>query len=308
MRRSLPNLAVAALLAAPLAAATAGAQVIDLTSHDNGVAIGDKPRVNGLRINFRDRHLEEVNGVNVTIWTPYDPVRGRVNGLALGLPATGAAEIRGIGVGLVGLGTSRDFTGIGIGGVGVGTGGEAHGIFVGGVGIGAGGDLTGISVASVGVGGGGSLRGIQIGGIGVGGGGSVTGLSLGGIGVGAGGDVTGVTIGGVGVGSGGMVRGLGIGGIGVGAPRIRGVVIGGVGSGGNDVRAIALSGLYFRIGDGGRFDGGSVAAINRVGGSQHGLTIGLFNYARDLHGAQVGLINVSDNGGSRRVLPLLSIR
>jgi hypothetical protein len=38
------------------------------------------------------------------------------------------------------------------------------------------------------------------------------------------------------------------------------------------------------------------------------LTIGLFNYANELHGAQIGVINVSDNGGRRRVLPLLSVR
>ncbi|HVX40829.1 MAG TPA: hypothetical protein VHB25_14760 [Gemmatimonadaceae bacterium] len=340
MRTTLTHAALAALLAIPLASPALGAQVIDLTTHDNGLAIGDKPRVNGLRLNFRDRHLEAVNGVNLTIWSPYDPASGRVNGLALGLPATGAADIHGIGLGILGLGTTRNFTGIGVGGIGVGTGGEAQGIFLGGVGVGAGGNVTGISVAGVGVGGGGSLRGIQIGGIGVGGGGSLTGLSVGGIGVGGGGDVTGIAIGGVGVGgagrfkgigiggigvgtggdvtglvvggvgvgSGGTLRGLSIGGIGVGAPRIRGVVIGGIGAGGDDVHAIALSGAYFRIADDGRFDGGSLAAVNRIGGAQHGLTLGLFNYARELDGVQIGLINVSDNGGRRRILPLLSVR
>ena len=57
------------------------------------VAIGDAPRVNGLRINFRDRRLEEVNGVNLTIWSPHRPARGDVNGLAIGLPMTGAARL-----------------------------------------------------------------------------------------------------------------------------------------------------------------------------------------------------------------------
>jgi len=45
-----------------------------------------------------------------------------------------------------------------------------------------------------------------------------------------------------------------------------------------------------------------------VSGSQHGLTIGLWNYARDLHGAQIGLVNISDNDGRRRILPLISVR
>jgi hypothetical protein len=48
--------------------------------------------------------------------------------------------------------------------------------------------------------------------------------------------------------------------------------------------------------------------VNNIRGEQHGLTIGLFNYARELHGAQIGLINISDTGGSRRVLPLISVR
>ena len=58
----------------------------------------------------------------------------------------------------------------------------------------------------------------------------------------------------------------------------------------------------------GRFDGGALSAVNNVRGEQHGLTIGLFNYARELHGAQFGLINISDNGGNRRVLPIISVR
>jgi hypothetical protein len=115
-------------------------------------------------------------------------------------------------------------------------------------------------------------------------------------------------IGGVGVGSGGTMKGLSIAGVGVGAPTVRGVVISLVGAGGQDVHAIVLTGGYFKVDERGRFDGGSLAGFNNISGDQHGLTIGLVNYARELHGVQVGLINISDNGGSRRVLPLLSVR
>src|SRR3954468_4829750 len=82
--RKLTGLAgtLAAAIALPLVLPFAlGAQVVDLTVHDNGIAIGDKPRVNGVRINFRDRYLEHVNGVNLTLWSPYEPARGRVSGL-----------------------------------------------------------------------------------------------------------------------------------------------------------------------------------------------------------------------------------
>src|SRR6266513_515552 len=93
--------APALLLALPL---SLDAQVLDLTINNTGIAIGDKPRVNGLRINFRDRKLDRVNGANVTVWSPYEPPSGIVNGFAIGLPATGAKNITGFAVGLLGGG------------------------------------------------------------------------------------------------------------------------------------------------------------------------------------------------------------
>ena len=51
----------------------------------------------------------------------------------------------------------------------------------------------------------------------------------------------------------------------------------------------------------------SVSAYNRVRGVQTGISIGLLNYARELHGFQVGLINIARNNASPfRVLPLLN--
>src|SRR5687768_1229837 len=77
-------LAAAALLS--LAARALPAQDgLDLTIDGYGIAIGDVPRVNGIRVNWRDRNLEEVNGANITIWTPIES-SGEVNGLAIGLP------------------------------------------------------------------------------------------------------------------------------------------------------------------------------------------------------------------------------
>lgn len=323
-----------------VAVSSASAQVIDLTIHNTGLAIGDKPRVNGVRINFRDRRLEQVNGANITIWSPYEPATGVVHGIAIGLPVTGAKDISGIATGLLGAGAEHSLsgiafapigigagadargiliggigvggggsmTGLSIGGIGVGSGGAVRGIQVGGIGVGAGGSLTGISIGGIGVGSGGAVRGIAIGGIGVGGGGSMTGIGIGGIGVGSGGDATGLMIGGVGVGAGGTLKGLSIGGIGVGAPNLQGVALSPIAAGGEHVHAIVLAGAYFKVDSQGRFDGGSLSAFNHIKGEQHGLSIGLLNYARELHGAQIGLINVSDNGGKRRVIPVLSVR
>ena len=328
---------VIALLTIP---AALSAQVIDLTIHDVGIAIGDKPRMTGLRINYRDRRLEQITGVNATIWSPYEPATGVVRGIALGLPVTGAkrieglalaaagvgaeesitgigiapiglgagGELRGIMLGGIGVGSGGGLTGVGVGLIGVGGGGPMTGLMIGGIGVGGGGDVKGISAALIGVGSGGSIHGLTIGGIGVGAGGSLTGVNLGGIGVGSGGNVTGISIAGIGVGAGGTLRGLSIGGVGVGAPRLEGVALTGFGAGAKDAQAIVIAPGYFRIDRDGDFHGASASVYNRVLGKQSGLSIGVLNYARELNGVQLGLINVSDNGGRRRILPFLSVR
>lgn len=319
---------------------TLAAQVIDLTIHDVGIAIGDKPRMTGLRLNFRDSHLDRVTGVNATIWGPYMPATGTVIGVALGLPSTGSDHIKGLAAGVLGVSAGTSITGLGVagiglggggdlrgimlggigvgsggsvdgitlGGIGVGAGGRLRGIQVGGIGVGSGRDVTGISIGGIGVGAGGMLKGLAIGGIGVGGGGGFTGIGIGGIGMGVGGDATGIMVGGIGVGAGGTLKGLSIGGIGVGAPGISGVALSPIAAGGLNVHALVISGLYFKVEDAGRFEGAAVSSVTYIKGAQHGLTIGLFNYASELHGAQVGILNISDNDGHRRVLPVLSVR
>jgi hypothetical protein len=336
------------------------------------IAIGDHPRVDGLRLNFRDGELELVRGANVTIWHPYDrDVGGTVRGLALGLPSTGAgrveglslgvfgvmgaddlhgitvagvgagagstlsgisvggvgvgagSEVRGIALGGVGVGTGGSVRGIALGGVGAGAGGSVRGALVGGIGAGAGGDVRGLMIGAVGAGAGGSVRGLMVGGVGVGAagdvrglsfggvgvgaGGDLRGLSAGGVGVGAGGDLTGIAVAGVGVGSGGTIRGLGVAGIGVGAPRIRGGAMALV-VGADRAHAVVVAPALFRIERGGRFTGGAVSTVNLVRGEQRGLTIGVVNYARSLHGVQLGAINiVRDNPRPYRVLPILNV-
>ena len=93
--------ALGALTLLLFAALPASAQGLDLTIDHKGLAIGDIPRVTGLRLNYRDRRLERVDGVNATIWSPYDNGgNGEVRGVALGVPVTGAARIDGVAVGI----------------------------------------------------------------------------------------------------------------------------------------------------------------------------------------------------------------
>lgn len=335
-------LAARALLAAGLCALPSPAALAaqeGATHTRRVISIGNHPRVDGLRINFRDRDLGLVRGVNVTLWNPERDARGgTVKGFAIGLPLTGAGEIRGFGAGIfgveaegdirgitlagVGAGAGGTLSGISIAGIGAGAGGGVRGLTVGGIGVGSGGDIGGIAVGGIGAGAGGDVRGIVIGGIGAAAGGSVTGLAVGGVGVGGGGDVRGIAIGGVGVGAGGRLTGLAIGGIGVGAGgTFHGLGIAGVGVGaptleggaiasmvgGRTVRAVVIAPILFRTTEDAEFTGASLSSVNAVRGHQTGLTIGIVNYAESLFGMQLGVVNVvRDNPSGRRVLPIVN--
>ena len=52
--------------------------------------------MNGVRINWIDNYLEEVNGINLTLWKPKDDedVGGTVRGLAIGLLSPVALHFR----------------------------------------------------------------------------------------------------------------------------------------------------------------------------------------------------------------------
>lgn len=324
------------------AAATLGAQGnADTTGAQHAtrkpVSIGNYPNVAGLRINFRDRALEQVRGINATIWFPHRPVTGSVRGLSLGLPATGAERVSGLALGIVGVSAERELRGITLAGIGAGSGGKVSGIALGGLGLAAGGTLNGIMAGGLGVGAGGSVRGVMVGGLGAATGGNMHGIVIGGLGAGVARDMVGIAIGGLGAGAAGNMKGIVLGGIGAGAGgNITGLAISGIGSGvGGTFKGIGVSGiaigatrlqgyfaapavgamsargfilapLLFRIQPDGDFRGLAVSGVNYVRGSQRGLTFGLFNYARALRGVQIGLLNVIATGTSHRILPLIN--
>lgn len=301
------------------------------------ISLGNYPNVNGLRINFRDRALEQVTGVNVTLWFPYEPMTGTARGLSLGLPATGARVVRGIALAPAGVSAGRELRGVALGGIGVGSGGLIRGIAVGGVGVGAGGLMDGIMFGGIGVGSAGSVRGIMIGGVGAATGGAAHGVVIGGIGAGIARDLTGIAFGGVGLGVAGNVKGIVVGGVGTGAGgNITGVALSGIGTAaGGEIRGIGVSGVavganslaglfvapvvgattgralviapaWFRVQPEGTFSGISVSAVNGIRGASRGLNIGIVNYARSMHGVQVGVINIIANAGAHRVLPIFN--
>lgn len=102
------------------------------------------------------------------------------------------------------------------------------------------------------------------------------------------------------------LTGLSVAGLAVVANQgLRGVAIGGVHVEGRWIEGLAVSPIRTRTWD---LTGMSVAGYNRIKGEQHGITIGLYNYARSLHGVQLGIINnARNNRGLFRVLPLVNI-
>jgi hypothetical protein len=91
----------------------------------------------------------------------------------------------------------------------------------------------------------------------------------------------------------------------VGNEGLVGVGIGGLHVEGRWIHGLAVSPIRTRTWE---LRGVSIAGYNRMQGDQFGLTIGLYNYAKRLHGVQLGLINnARNNRGLLRVLPLVNV-
>ncbi len=365
MKRLLPLAGVLAL-ALPLTAlaqSDEGSQRsgpgLSLTVNSWGLALGNVPRVNGVRINWRDRYLEEVNGLNITLWHPIDLPKdapgGTVNGISLGLFAPAANRLNGINIGgvavlardrlwgvnlgglaavsegtITGLnfGTlavvgGQSVTGISLGGLAVVSEGPMLGLNVGGLAVVSEKGLTGVSVGPLGaVVAQGPIRGFQFGGLAVVSerelwgfqaaglvtvtAGEVTGVSLAGLAVVGEDRITGLSIGGLAVVSAGPVRWLQAGGLAVASDES----VSGITLAGYRIHTPKLNGAAFALVTMTPTDltGIGIGGYNDVRGIQRGITIGLLNRARELHGVQIGLFNYAENNPPLfRYLPVLNL-
>jgi hypothetical protein len=297
------------------------AQGLGLPSKRGGIGFGNLPHFTGIRFNFKDRGVEKITGINVTVWQSKneDDQTGTMNGLAIGLPmALGVEDQRGIGLALAGVGARRNLSGINLAGIAVGAGESVRGVNIAGLGIGAGGDLKGINVGGLGAGAGGNAKGLNVGGLGVGAGGNLVGINAGGLGVGAGGSVRGFNFGGLGVGAGenlkgislsllgigagGVISGIQVAGLGIGGgERVGGLSIAGIGIGSSQVKGIALAPAvgaetvvgfvvapaYFRVGDEShRKQDEDGELVTDLEGSMRGVAVSAFN---QIKGDQVGI-------------------
>jgi hypothetical protein len=279
---------------------------LDLGISGIGLSFGSAPRWSGLRVNWRDRYLERIDGVNITLWKPGDHVGGAVNGLSLGLGPR-AGYLRGVSIGLLGVLPERSAYGVTIGGLGIVADGSVVGLNLGLLGIVTEGRADGLSFAGLGLVSEGGALGINFAGLGVVSEGTVAGINLAGLGLVAERGIHGLNGALLGVVTEGQLRGITVTGLGAVAERdMIGLTIGGLGVVSD--RAIqGVAAALLKV-DTRELRGISIAGWTRVRQEQRGLSIGLFNQAEELHGVQLGVLNFAGNNhGLARWLPLINL-
>jgi hypothetical protein len=303
------------------------AQGLNIPSRNWGISFGNSIKFTGLRLNIIEKNIEQINGINLSVYQAGNGElhTGTVNGISIGVPMIGGTANRnGINLGIVGISASKNANGINFGAIGVGAGNNLSGLNIGGLGAGAGGNVSGITLCGLGGGAGGDVTGFTFGGLGFGAGGNLTGFTFGGLGAGAGGNVKGIIIGLIGVGAGENLSGLSVGGLGLGAGEtVQGIALAAAGIaapaikgisaalfvGSADAKGIQVAPVYLRIQgkESASMTGISVSAFNHIKGSQRGLTIGIFNYAIECKGVQIGLLNhIASNPRGLRWLPIIN--
>ena len=269
----------------------------------NGVSFGNSRRANGLRFNFNDNGIEQINGLNITFWKPYDNQNGTIKGGAIGIWAPDAGIIRGVTLGglgtrgqdvsglmlnIVGYEGPENFRGLGLGLIASGAEIQFNGISVAGI-VTGGGDLyRGLGMSAIAVGSRKEFRGIALAGIVAGAGESFTGFAGAPIVVGSAGDFTGIAFSGLIAGTRHDMFGFSSAGAFIGAGNnLTGIQAAGIALGArNRIKGISLGGFF-------------VAARNRLSGiSAAGIGVGSRG---SIHGAAasllfVGVFNKDNNG------------
>jgi hypothetical protein len=310
------------------------AQSLDIALAGHGLSVGNSKRITGVRLNAVDRHVEEINGLNLTLWNPGQSPDAVFNGIALGLIGTKAQRINGIALSGIGVNASDHLRGFAAGTLGVGSG-----------------KLTGVAVGLIMVDVKEHFRGINVSGFWTGSPEQFDGLALS-LGAATARNVRGATVGGIMAGGDQSLTGVALSPGGVYSARFRGVAVGGLGAGFEDMNGIALSLggiggegldgiLLARLGLGAvdkirgiaigsllafapevtglmvgglnglyidRIDLEDFLHFNMVNERFTGLSIGLVNYSARLKGVQLGLVNYAGNNPRwLRLLPLVNL-
>ncbi len=109
---------------------TASSGSIDFPSRNYGISIGNSTQFSGLRCNFADRHVVEINGINLTLWLKlYQNQEAVVNGLSLGIIPT-AGSMQPVNIGVLGVGAHHNLYGLNLTGGVIGASGNVKGLSI----------------------------------------------------------------------------------------------------------------------------------------------------------------------------------
>ena len=270
-----------------------GGSSLNLTIGNSGIAFGHADRVNGIRINWKDRSFDYVNGMNLTFWIPDGkPYYGTVNGLAIGLTAPAGERLHGVAItpgavlaeehmiglnaGLLALVSQGDIYGLNIGGLASVAEGSIRGASISALAIVSQGPTDGLSLAGLATVSQGGLGGISFSGLAAVSQGPMWGLNVAGLATVSQGDLTGFSFAGLAAVTQGSVTGVTVGGLATVAQ--------------GDVSGVSLGGLAV-VSQGGQY-GVNLGGIALVAEDAiHGInvTIGQLQSEQELAGLNVGL-------------------
>ena len=86
------------------------AQSLDIPSSRWGISFGNSKNFTGLRFNYRDRDVEEITGINVTLWKGDENKYSIVRGISIGIIPE-AAYLYGLNLGLGGPAAEKELSG-----------------------------------------------------------------------------------------------------------------------------------------------------------------------------------------------------
>ncbi len=79
------------------------AQSLNIPTTHYGLSLGNSQKFTGVRINWSDRNVEQVTGLNLTLWRAKNNEQAVVRGISLGMVMPEAGQLYGAQVGLVGV-------------------------------------------------------------------------------------------------------------------------------------------------------------------------------------------------------------
>ena len=192
-----------------------GHRALNLGISGTGVSFGNSRSWNGLRINWQDNAVEQVNGITLTLWTAKHNGDMAVNGFALGVAGPVGGRFNGLTIGIVGAVAEQGFNGITLAGVGAVSNGNTHGVTIAGLGVVSNGDMAWVNISGLGTVANRSMRGLNVAGLGVVANGDMQGVNVSGLGTVANGSLCGLNLAGLAVVGNGSVRGISAGGLAV---------------------------------------------------------------------------------------------